>query len=548
MLVPVGCLATGARTGRGLLTEVLSRDERFRGSLIATVRFLYAAACGQHAPCGMKSRLLSRTAVFAAALLSVPALVALSAPATAGTTTSYVSPQGSDAAVGSAAAPFATIQHAVDELGRGGGTVVVRAGSYAQRVSLHGVSDVTITAASGEHAVLDGSSLVVPTGRSALVDISDSTDVTVRGLDITGYRTADIKAMPIGIYVHGGDSGIALDDNHVHDLGNDNGTLGSMAMNAHGIAVYGDSPDRPIGSLTIDGNEVDHLKLGASEAVVVNGNVAGWSITHNHVHDDNNIGIDAIGYEPTLPKAWRYTDLNRARDGVIGWNTVENIVSAGNPAYWSDGAWCDCADGVYVDGGTHITVAGNTVRAADIGIEVAAENPKGAADHVKVTGNTVRDSRYVGIATGGYCDGGADCGGVRTGRSFANTFTGNVMRNNNTDQDGSPQFLIQYHERDSRITGNTICAGGSGTLLLGTVPRSTSGARDVVDDNVYSAQGATAATSQWGWHGTTYTGLAAYRAATGLDADSTFRAACGTSPRPGPAGHQRLSSTSAGAA
>jgi hypothetical protein len=439
--------------------------------------------------------------------------------------TVYVATDGSDSAAGTSASPFATVQHAVAVLTSSGGTVLVREGRYAQRVSLHGVNGITVTAAPGGHVVLDGSSIPVPAGRSAMVDIADSSDVTVHGLDITGYRTPAITAMPIGIYVHGGDSGITISGNHVHHLGNDNGTLGSMAMNAHGIAVYGDSAARAISTLTIDGNEVDHLKLGASEAVVVNGDVDGWRITGNHIHDDDNIGIDAIGFEPTLPAPYRYTDLNRARNGVISGNTVERIISEGNPAYWSDSGWCNCADGIYVDGGTRIEVAGNVVRAADIGIEVAAENPKGAADHVNVTGNAVRDSRYVGITTGGYCDGKADCGGVQTGKSFANTFTGNVLQNNNTDRDGSPEFLIQYHESGNRITGNVICAGGPGVLLLGTVARSTSGQGDVVDDNAYSATATTAA-AQWGWHGTTYTGWAAYRSATGLDAHSTFTPSC----------------------
>lgn len=446
--------------------------------------------------------------------------------ARAATAAVYVATTGSDTAAGTSAAPFATLQHAVAALGSGGGTVIVRGGVYHQRVSLHGVSGITVAADPGEHAVLDGSTLKVPKGRSAMVDIADSTGVAVQGLDITGYRTADIDAMPIGIYVHGGDSGVTISGDHVHAMGNDNGTLGSMAMNAHGIAVYGDDPARSVSALTISGNEVDHLVLGASESVVVNGNVDGWRISGNHVHDDNNIGIDAIGFEPTLPPAYRYTGLNRARNGVISGNVVESIVSEGNPAYWSPDGWCNCADGIYVDGGTHIDIAGNAVRAADIGIEVAAENPKGAADHVDVTDNNVRDSRYVGITTGGYCDGGADCGGVQTGTSFANTFTGNTLRNNNTDHDGSPEFLVQYHESGNRITGNRICAAGPGILLLGTVARSTSGAGDVVDGNVYSAAAATAGTAQWGWHGATYTGFAAYRAATGLDASSIFVANC----------------------
>ena len=467
--------------------------------------------------------------VLAAAVLSALALppVALTTPAyAAGAPTVYVAPNGSDYAAGSLSAPFATIQHAVAALSSGGGTVVVRGGSYAQRVSLHNVADITITAAAGEHPVLDGSTLTVPTGRSAMVDIAETTSVAVRGLEITGYRTSDISAMPIGIYVHGGDSGVTVSGDHVHDMGNFNGTLGSMDMNAHGIAAYGDSPTRSISGLAIDGNEVDHLHLGASESVVVNGNVDGWRITGNHIHDDNNIGIDAIGFEPTLPPAYRYTDLNRARNGVISGNSVENIISAGNPAYWSSTGWCNCADGLYVDGGTHIVIADNAVRADDIGIEVAAENARGAADHVTVERNAVSDSRYVGITTGGYCDGGQDCGGVQTGASFANTFSGNVLRNNNTDHDGSPEFLIQYHESGNSITGNTICAAGPGTLLLGTVARSGSGRGDVVDGNRYAAAAVGASAARWGWRGVTYTGFGTYRAATGLDAHSTFAGSC----------------------
>src|SRR5256885_901068 len=88
-----------------------------------------------------------------------------------------------------------------------------RLGRNAQRIGLHGAGNVTVTAAPGAHPVLDGSTLPVPTGRSAMVDIADSTSVTVHGLDITGYRTTAIDAMPIGIYVHGGDSGVSVRGN-----------------------------------------------------------------------------------------------------------------------------------------------------------------------------------------------------------------------------------------------------------------------------------------------------------------------------------------------
>ncbi|MFF4704787.1 hypothetical protein ACWC4D_29950 [Streptomyces sp. NPDC001288] len=460
-------------------------------------------------------------AVAVAALSAVTALGVHALRTTHASPTVYVALGGSDAASGNRSAPYATLQHAVDTVS-GGGTVVVRGGTYSQRVVLKAVHHVVIQPAEGEHVVLDGSSVRVPDGRSAMVEISDSTDVSVRGMDITGYTTSRIHAVPIGIYVHGSDERIDIRGNRVHHLGNHNGTLGSMAMNAHGIAVYGDSPTGAVRGLVIDHNEVDHLTLGASETVVVNGNVDHWRITNNRIHDDNNIGIDAIGYEETLPAKSRYTDLNRARDGYIGSNVVENILSKGNPAYYSDGEWCDCADGIYVDGGTRITIDHNTVRHNDIGIEVAAENARGAADHVTVAYNLISRSGYTGISTGGYCDGAQDCGGVQTGRSFDNRFTNNLFQGDN----GSSQFLVQYHENRNRITANSFCMTGAHAHSVDTVARSDSGSKDVVDFNTYSTPDGVTAGTQWGWAGKTYSGWNPYRHASGLDAHSRFTAKC----------------------
>jgi hypothetical protein len=152
-----------------------------------------------------------RTALIAAAAVttllgvvspSAEAIATTALAATAGAPTVYVAPSGSDQNPGTPAAPFATIQHAVDTV-HAGGTVLLRAGVYAQRVMLQNVTGVTVAPAAGEHAVLDGSKLTPPAGRSAMVTVFGSTRVTVRGLDITGYRTTDITAMPIGVYVHG---------------------------------------------------------------------------------------------------------------------------------------------------------------------------------------------------------------------------------------------------------------------------------------------------------------------------------------------------------
>lgn len=385
--------------------------------------------------------------------------------------------------------------------------------------------DVGSVGGGHERVLLDGTGLTPPMGRSAMVLIVDSSRITVSGLDISGYDTTKISAMPIGIYIHGASTHITISHDHVHAMGNYNGTLGSFDLNAHGIAAYGDNPHHPITDLTITGNEVDHLALGASESVVVNGNVDGWRITKNSIHDDNNIGIDAIGYEPTLGGAARYTQANRARHGVIADNTVADIISRGNPAYYEDGSWCNCADGIYVDGATHVRIERNHVSRDDIGIEVAAENPRGSADHVVVADNDVTGSGYVGITTGGYCDGGADCGGVKTGTSFDNTFVNNTLYDDNSLDDGSPEFLVQYYAYDDTIENNIVYAADADHAVVGTVARAATDGlsrRLVVDHNLYYATGGSAATASFGSLGITYAGWDAYRRATGLDPHSRF--------------------------
>jgi hypothetical protein len=438
-------------------------------------------------------------------------------PARCGTTL-YVSPRGSDAGSGTARDPLRTPQTAVDRLGRSGGTVQFAGGRYArQRIVLTGRTHVTLRAARGATPVLDGTGLTPPDGRSGMVEIRDSSDISVAGLTVTGYRTSKLSAVPIGIFVTGSGHSIRLAGNHVHHLGNDNGTLGSFEMNAHGIAVYGTNAAASISDVSIAGNELDHLVLGASETLVLNGNVDGWSVTHNVIHDNNNIGIDAIGFEPTISGPARFTDVNRARNGLIAHNRVSRIISEGNPAYYEDGAWCNCADGIYVDGGGAITIADNRVDASDIGIEVASEWAQGRTNAVTVTGNTVTRSRYTGLAIGGYDQ--------DRGEAYDITVTRNVLRGNNTLNDGSPEMLLQYYVHDTTITHNIIASTktGEAVLLYRDEPAggAAKNARVVLNHNRYAGR-VPAGQELYVWNGVEYRGLPAYRAASGQDRASTY--------------------------
>ncbi|MEV6850241.1 right-handed parallel beta-helix repeat-containing protein [Actinoplanes sp. NPDC051411] len=450
-------------------------------------------------------RLRRTVSIVAAAALCGPGVPARS-PAIL-----YVSPGGSDHASGTASHPLRTPQAAVDRLGRPGGTVQLAGGRYlGQRIVLTGRSHVTVRAAAGSAPVLDGTGLTVPDDQSGMVEIHDSSAITISGLTITGYRTRSLSAVPIGIFVSGSGHSIRLTHNHVHHLGNDNGTLGSFDINAHGIAVYGTDPAASLSDIRVDGNELDHLVLGASETLVLNGNVDGWSVTGNVIHDDNNIGIDAIGFEDTISGAARFTEVNRARHGVIAGNHVSRIISAGNPAYWEDGSWCDCADGIYVDGGTAITIAGNRVDASDIGIEAASEWKQGRTNAITITGNTVTGSGYTSLALGGYDQ--------HRGEAYDITVSGNVLHG------GSPAMLLQYYIHDTTITGNAITATEAGADLIDRDKPAGTAAQNahlVLDHNRYAGP-AKPGHELYLWNDVTYHGLAAYQAASGEDHSSTY--------------------------
>lgn len=432
--------------------------------------------------------------------------------------TLYVSPTGSNSHRGSANAPLKTAQAAIDRLGPAGGTVILEGGRYTnQRISLTNRSHITVKAARGEKPVLDGQGITPPDGASGMIEIRDSSDITVEGLTVTGYRTGSIDKMPIGIYVTGSGESIVLRDNHIHHLGNDNGTMGSMDMNAHGIAIYGRDATKSISDVHVVGNELDHLVLGASESLVVNGNVDGWSITDNNIHDNNNIGIDAIGFEPTVSGSARFTDVNRARNGVIARNTVSRIISEGNPAYYEDGAWCNCADGIYVDGGRSIEITHNRVDASDIGIEVASEWAEGSTNGIRVTGNRVTRSRYTGLAIGGY--------DKDRGEAYDITVEGNFFRDNNTLDDGSPEILLQYYVHDTSITHNVIVSTKpTEPVMLARVAPAGSAAKNagvVLDNNGYLGRVAPG-DELYIWNDVTWEGLSAYQSASGQDESSTY--------------------------
>jgi hypothetical protein len=307
--------------------------------------------------------------------------------------------------------------------------------------------------------------------------------------------------------VMGSGSHIELLKNNVHHIeqtfdGRDGPGHGA---NGFGIAVYGTDARTPISELVIDGNEVHHLKTGSSESLVVNGNVTNFRITHNVVHDNNNIGIDVIGFERTAPDP----AVDQARDGVVSGNLVYNITSKGNPAYGDDVN----SDGIYVDGGTRILIEQNVMHDVDFGIELASEHKDRATSYITARNNLIYHCHTAGVSIGGYAP--------ERGHTDHSAVVNNTLYENDTSETGSGEFQMQWNMADNIFANNIVYAGPRCLIAVNKSQIDKNHPPVTIDHNLYyCASGSKAST--WEESSAQLTGFDNYVHSTGNDRDSHF--------------------------
>ena len=442
--------------------------------------------------------------VFLPAFLSVSALFAQA-------TAFYVATGGNDANAGTEAAPWRTIQRAADTA-RPGSTVNVRDGIYEERVNINVSGSptggyITFRSYPGETAILDGGHLT-PDRRSGMLVIHNKSYIRIEGFEIRNFRTPEHRLTPLGISITGSGTHIELLDNNVHHIENnfEGRDRPGSGGNGFGIAVYGTDAKTPISHLVIDGNEVHHLKTGSSESLVVNGNVTNFRITHNIVHDNNNIGIDVIGFEHTAPDP----AVDQARDGVVSGNLVYNITSRGNPAYGND----ESSDGIYVDGGTRVLIERNILHNVDYGIELASEHRARTTSYITARNNLIYNCHTAGVSIGGY--------GAERGGTDHCTVVHNTLYGDDTSNTGTGEFQMQFNMTNNKFEHNIIYAG---TRCLMTASKSgrmeTNTPTVTINFNVYYCN-AGAPGSTWNWHPSSYKGFDNWVQATGNDGHSRF--------------------------
>jgi parallel beta-helix repeat protein len=280
--------------------------------------------------------------------------------------TYHVTTDGDDAAAGSAAAPWRTIQHAADRV-TAGDTVIVHAGTYAGFVvstSGTGTAPIAFTGDGGV-VIIDGS---ITSDRDA-VHIDGASWIRVEGLTVHDAARAGISA---------------LDCDHVtviHNQLDHNGEWG----------VFSGFCD----DLVVDGNVVTNSQTqhgiyasnSADRPVIRNNTIAGNAQCGIHINGDISQGGDGV-ISDAIVEGNVIRDNGRLGGSGINGDGIANAVIRNNVL---DGNHASGISLYQIDGGAPSTgnqVINNTVRmASDARSAINIQNDS--------TGNVVRNNILV---------------------------------------------------------------------------------------------------------------------------------------------------------
>ena len=306
-------------------------------------------------------RRLSASAVLVASC----ALALSAAPASAAGCDYVVAPSGSDQAAGTADAPFATVQHLVDQLSAGQ-TGCVRAGTYNEDVTFsHGGSagsPITLTSYPGDaHATIIGR-MWVPSG-SDYVTVSDfnldgvnsedlpsptvdDTGASFLNNDITNHHTAICFDLGDDTGQYGTAHDTLIQDNRIHHCG-----VMPAKNHDHGIYVEEAVDTQILGNVIYDNADRGVQLYPDSQGTVIKGNVI----------DSNGEGVIFSG------DFGRASSNNTVENNIITNSNVRNNVESwypsGNPAGHANIVTNNCIEGGVrgsADGGVDTSGGGFT--------------------------------------------------------------------------------------------------------------------------------------------------------------------------------------------
>ena len=398
------------------------------------------------------------------------------------------------------ATAWKTIQKSLDSA-VAGSTVEIRGGTYYEQLTVHVTgtagNPVTFTNYNNEQVIIDGSKI----SGTTILTVTDKSFLIFSNLTIQNIT----KNNAMGVLVSASKNG-AVSDVTFHNVAFKNINWTSSAstkpnsnQNAQPFIAfgYGTTQANAITNLVIDSCEFSNNITGFSESLSLDGNIDGFTITNNKVHDNSNIGIAAIGHYGTSSNS----TLDQSRNGVIRGNTCFNNVAN----YATSG-------GIYIDGGRDIKIDRNITYQNGYGIEVGNEE-NGTASNITVTNNLIFLNQVTGIAFGGYNTG-------TTGQVTNCVFRNNSFFKNNTNNDGSGEFYVTKAS-NCTIGNNVFYTNSQNTLFSFENISPQTG--NTIDYNDWFTEEGNASDITINWRDQSYSSFTSYKTGTSQDAHSFFK-------------------------
>jgi hypothetical protein len=391
----------------------------------------------------------------------------------------------------SLASPWKTIQHAMDNASAGN-VVYIRTGVYYEALELNvsGLPGTPITFKNynGETVAIDGNNTAV-----TLLYIVNKSNITIEGLvfqNTLGNNSA-------GVLIKGKSKNIIFRKNKIQHIDWTASVLTTPGSNdnSNPFLVYGTNATAAASNIIVDSNEVFNNITGFSESLTMDGNVDGFTISNNLVHDNVNIGILCAGnYKVSSDPA-----TDHARNGLVKNNTVYTCVS--NYA---------TSAGIYVDGGKNIIVEKNKTYGNGYGIEIGCEE-LGTTENITVRDNVVFDNAIAGLAIGGY-------NYPATGQVLNCLIENNSLYKNDVALSGSGEFTITKTS-GCTFRNNILYTNGQNTAVSSAYG-SLQG--NVFNYNAYYVPSGTNTDLTFTFNNSTYTGLSDFQSSTSQESNGIF--------------------------
>ncbi|OQP56798.1 hypothetical protein A3860_09435 [Niastella vici] len=382
-----------------------------------------------------------------------------------------------------------------------GGLVLIKGGTYYEqltvKVSGTAGSPVTFTNYNGEQVIIDGSK----NSGTTIVTIADKSNLVFSNLTIQNMTKNNATGVLLSASKSGAASNITFRNVVFKNIKwtSSASTTPNSSQNAQPFIAfgYGTAQANAITNLVIDSCEFTGNITGYSESLSLDGNIDGFTITNNKVHDNSNIGIAAIGHYGTSSNS----TLDQSRNGLIRGNICYN----NKAGYATSG-------GIYVDGGGNIKIDQNITYQNGYGIEIGNEE-NGTASNITVTNNVIYLNEVAGIAIGGYDSG-------NSGQVTNCIIRNNSFLKNNTNNDGSGEI---YMTKASNCTiGNNVFYTNSQNTLF-TLENISPQTGNSFDYNDWYTQSGNASNININWRSTSYSSFSTYKTKTGMDAHSVFQ-------------------------